>query len=140
MIFLGLFTFAIYKSICDFQTVSANTPFQGRWKQQVSIKNKKNTATFYKIYQDSILFSIANRNQKPINQVIRRDTFLANENRFIGHTYTNQYYLIFLKYDSNQSIKLFKQEVANVEEGLRFDLPQDYESEVSSEWDVYHLN
>jgi hypothetical protein len=52
-----------------------------------------------------------------------RDTFLLDENRFIGHTIQNQYYLIFVKDITPDSITIYKQTISDIQTGMNITIP-----------------
>lgn len=111
-------------------------PFTGVWQRQFEpIPSSLHTAKYF-IYQDSIRYTLTG-NLGQANYVMKRDTFLLENKRFIGHTNANQHYLIFVKYVNNDSIALYKQEVANVAEGMTIEVPDDT-TIANHGWNTYY--
>lgn len=114
---------------------SIDIPFSGDWEREFEtgpgIKHKAN----YHVYKDSIRYKLAgifvNR-----DYVMLRDTFLNKENKFIGHTSDNQYYVLFAKDVSENTVTIYKQEIKNVEEGLKITQPADNTTE-SHGWNTF---
>lgn len=97
-------------------------PFTGEWSRSFEAGPGNTHNASYKIYNDSIRYTIAGTFVNS-DYVMLRDTFLLENNRFIGHTESNVYYLIFVKDVSSSSITVYKQEVASVEEGMSIEVP-----------------
>lgn len=125
-----------YDFIIEPQRQRVEIPFTGKWQRQFEAGPGNLHTVDYLIYQDSIRYTL----DGPIGQanyVLLRDTFLLENNRFIGHTSANQHYLIFVKYENTDSITLYKQEVADIEEGMTVDVP-DANTTANHGWGVYH--
>lgn len=105
-------------------TPKTSIPFQGKWERSFQAgPGNKQTAT-YSIYEDSIRYVLTG----PIGQanyLLSRDTFLLDDNRFIGHTKNNLYYLIFVKTITSDSIHLYKELVTSVSDGMSTPVPSD---------------
>ncbi|MBW7845508.1 MAG: hypothetical protein H3C45_07685 [Bacteroidia bacterium] len=111
-------------------------PFTGNWQRQFEAGPNNVQTSNYLIYQDSIRYIL----EGPIGQanyMLFRDTFIIENNRFIGHTSTNQHYLIFVKNHSSDSISIYKQEVDNVAEGLTVEVP-DESTTANFGWGLYY--
>lgn len=109
--------------------------FTGTWERQFEpVPGNTHTADYF-IYQDSIRYTLTG-NVGNANYVMKRDTFLMKNNRFIGHTNENKYYLIFVKNITDNSLMLYKQEVESINEGLSIDVPADDTTENHS-WNTY---
>jgi hypothetical protein len=99
-------------------------PFNGNWERQFEAgPGNLHTANYF-IFQDSIRYTLSG-SVGNANYVISRDTFLLENNRFIGHTLVNKYYLLFINSTSNDSISIYKQEVSTITEGLSITIPSD---------------
>lgn len=112
-----------------------NIPFVGVWQRQFEVGVGNTHNVNYLIYQDSIRYTLSG----PIgnaNYVILRDTFILTNNRFIGHTTDNNYYLIFVKNINNDSLTLYKQEITDFSEGMSVDAPSDTTS-ANHGWNTY---
>lgn len=115
----------------------ASIPFTGTWERQFNAgPGNPHTAT-YKIYQDSIRYTLTGA-VGTANYVIHKDNYLTLNNRFVGHTPDNQYYLIFVKEHPGDSITLYKQTVANATEGLNISVPADTTTQ-NHGWNTYYL-
>lgn len=109
--------------------------FTGTWERQFEpVPGSTHTADYF-IYQDSIRYTLTG-NLGNADYVMKRDTFLMENNRFVGHTDENQYYLIFVKNLTDDSLTLYKQEVENIEEGLSIGVPADDTTE-NHGWNSY---
>jgi len=105
-------------------TPKASIPFTGIWERSFQAGPGNTQTVTYSIYQDSIKYVL----DGPIGQanyVLHRDTFLLEDNRFIGHTNANSYYLIFVKNITADSIHLYKELVTSVSNGMAIDIPND---------------
>lgn len=97
-------------------------PFEGIWTRQFEAGPGNLHDVKYSIYQDSIRYLLSG----PIgnaNYLMHRDTFLLEDNRYIGHTPESKYYLIFVKNISSDSITIYKQTLESIEEGLTTEIP-----------------
>lgn len=104
------------------QASRAEIPYTGVWKRQFEAGPGNLHTVNYFVYKDSIRYTLSG----PVgnaNYVMHRDTFLTKDNRFIGHTPDDVYYLIFFKNLSTDSITLYKQTVTTVSEGLDVKVP-----------------
>lgn len=111
-------------------------PFTGNWQRQFEAGPGNLHTVNYAIYQDSIHYTLSG-NIGNADYVMQRDTFLLDNNRFIGHTNSNQYYLLFVKHVSNDSIALYKQEVADVPDGMSITVPSDTTT-ANHGWNTYY--
>lgn len=105
-------------------TPKATIPFTGIWERSFQAGPGNMQTVTYSVYQDSIRYVL----DGPIGQanyVLHRDTFLLEDNRFIGHTNANLYYLIFVKSITADSIHLYKELVTSVNNGMTVDIPSD---------------
>ena len=96
--------------------------FDGNWTRQFEVGSGNLHTVLYSIYQDSIRYTLTG----PIgnaNYVMIRDAFKSAENRYVGHTPENKFYVMFAKDVSDQSITIYKQEVSSVDEGLNLPVP-----------------
>lgn len=97
-------------------------PFEGTWTRQFEAGPGNLHDVQYSIYQDSIRYQLSG----PIGNadyVLHRDSFSLENNRFIGHTTDDQYYLLFAKNVTTDSITVYKQTVETLEEGLILPVP-----------------
>ncbi len=111
-------------------------PYTGTWQRQFEAGPGNVHTAGYWIYQDSIRYTLTG----PVGNAdyaMKRDTFLSENNRFIGHTTANQYYLIFVKNVTNDSLSLYKQTVSNVAEGMTIAVPDDATT-ANHGWNTYH--
>ncbi|MCT4582720.1 MAG: hypothetical protein N4A35_14995 [Flavobacteriales bacterium] len=111
-------------------------PFEGKWKRTFEAGPGNTQTVVYSIYQDSIRYTltgpVANSNYNMI-----RDTFLLEDNRYIGHTTDNVYYLIFAKNVVDDSISLYKEIIPNFSAGMSTDVPHDSTTQ-NHGWAVYY--
>lgn len=130
-------------SACDKEEDKVNSlieqiPFVGTWSWQFEAgPGNLHTATYH-IYQDSIRYKLVG-NVGNADYVLQRDTFLKENNRFVGHTDQDIYYLIFAKNITQDSITLYKQVVTSLSEGLTLDVPAN-NTTANHGWNVYHRN
>ncbi len=116
--------------------IKVEIPFTGIWERQFEAGPGNLHTVNYFIYQDSIRYTLSG----PVgnaNYLMQRDTFLIESNRFIGHTNSNQYYLIFTKNVSTDSITIYKQEINDLAEGLSIDEPSDTTTQ-NHGWNTFH--
>ncbi len=124
------------KPVVGPQTQRDEISFTGTWQRQFEAGSGNLHTVDYLIYQDSIRYTLAG----PVGQanyLMQRDTFLLENNRFIGHTSSNQHYFIFVKYENTDSITLYKQEVADVTKGMTIDVPDDTTT-ANHGWGAYY--
>lgn len=99
-------------------------PFTGVWDRKFEAgPGNLHTATYF-IYQDSIRYTLTG----PVgtaDYVLKRDTFIPQYNRFIGHTSSNQYYVLLTKNITTDSITIYKQTIDDLEDGLSIKIPSD---------------
>jgi hypothetical protein len=110
--------------------------FTGKWQRQFEAGPGNPHTVDYIIYQDSIRYTLAG-SVGNADYVMHRDTFLLENNRFIGHTSSNQHYLIFVKQKSNDSIALYKTEIADIAVGMAIEVPDD-NTAANHGWNTYH--
>ncbi|MEM1220723.1 MAG: hypothetical protein AAGH79_17515 [Bacteroidota bacterium] len=112
-------------------------PFPGEWSRQFEAgPGSWHTAT-YQVYEDSIRYLLTG----PVGNadyVMLRDTFLPENNRFIGHTSEGQHYLILVKDSTADSISLYKQKIDEMEEGLAIEVPDAATTE-NHGWNTYYI-
>lgn len=109
--------------------------FTGIWGRQFEPMPGNLHTADYKIYQDSIRYTLTGALGQA-DYVMLKDTFLLENNRFIGHTDT-KHYLLFATHVNNDSITLYKQEVNSVEHGLSIDLPAEDDTN-NHGWNTYY--
>lgn len=112
-----------------------NIPFQGNWVRQFEAGPGNVHDVLYAVYQDSIRYTLSG----PVgnaNYVMLRDTFVLENNRYIGHTPDDQYYVLFVKDINSDNITLYKQPISSVEEGMTVEVP-DAETTEHHGWSVY---
>lgn len=110
--------------------------FTGNWTRQFEAGSGNLHTVLYAIHQDSMRYTLSG----PVGNadyVMLRDTFILEDNRFIGHTPEGQHYLIFVKNISSDSITIYKQEIANVDEGLSIAVPDD-NTTANHGWNIYY--
>lgn len=105
-------------------TAKSIIPFTGIWDRKFEAGPGNLHTAMYSIYQDSIRYTLTGSIGNA-NYVLERDTFIPQYNRFIGHTNSNEYYIMFTKNISNDSITIYKQKVDDFEEGLSIGIPSD---------------
>ena len=109
--------------------------FTGTWSRQFEAgPGKVHTATYF-VYQDSIRYTLTG----PVGQadyVMIRDAYSAADHRFVGHRPDGQHYLVLVKAISEESITLYKQTVADLEEGLARGVPPDNTNQ-NHGWNTY---
>jgi hypothetical protein len=113
-----------------------NIPFEGVWARQFEAGPGNLHDVKYAVYQDSIRYRLTG----PIGNadyVMLRDTFLPEDNRYVGHTPDYQYYLLFAKGISVESVTIYKQKVESMEEGLTTPVP-DANTTANHGWSTYN--
>lgn len=116
-------------------TTPAEIMFTGDWTREFEAGPGNLHTVKYSIYQDSIRYTLSG----PIGSadyVILRDTFLLENNRFVGHTSADLHYLIFVKELGFDSISIYKQEIIDVSTALTIDVPHDT-TVVNHGWNTY---
>lgn len=108
----------------------------GHWARQFEVGAKQLHTAEYFIYQDSIRYTLNGPIGKA-NYLIKRDTFLLETNQFIGHTEENQYYLLFLKNITKDSISIYMQKTNNVVDALQITIPNDTITQ-NHGWNTFH--
>ena len=111
-------------------------PFTGYWQRSFTAGPGNIQTASYFIYQDSIHYTLTG----PIAQedyVIIKDSYIEEDNRFIGHTESFQYYLIFVKNENADSITLYKQSIIDANAGLGISVPNDSTTQ-NYGWNVYY--
>ena len=104
----------------------ATIPFAGIWDRQFEAGTGTgawHTVT-YSIYEDSIRYTLTG----PVGNAdytMLRDTFILEDNRYIGHTNDAVYYLIFTSEITTDSIKVYKEIIPNFETGMSIQIPHD---------------
>jgi hypothetical protein len=114
----------------------ASIPFTGIWERSFNAGPGNPHIATYSIYQDSIRY-VLDGSIGQANYVLQRDTFILNENRFIGHTDANLYYLIFVKNITSDSLSLYKQLVTSVNNGMHMNIPSDTTTQ-NHGWSTYY--
>lgn len=106
----------------DLSENKAKIPFDGHWQRMFEAGAGNPHIVDYIIYQDSIHYSIAGTFGNASYTMVR-DTFIVDDNRFIGHTNEGEIYLVFVKDATDQEITLYKEKLENMDDGLNSDVP-----------------
>ena len=117
-------------------TTKVEIPFEGKWERNFEAGSGNQQTVLYTIYQDSIRYTLTGQIASA-NYNITRDTFLLDNNRFIGHTSDDVYYLIFTKNVTNDSISIYKEIIPNFNAGISLSIPSDTATQ-NHGWGVYH--
>lgn len=115
--------------------IQTEIPFSGVWHRQFEAGPGNDHDVYYRIYQDSIRYTLTG----PVGNadyVLLRDTFLLENNRFIGHTPNDEYYLIFVKEHNSDSLTLYKEAVQSVTDGMYVAVPNDTTTQ-NHGWNTY---
>lgn len=104
--------------------VKAEIPFTGKWTRTFDVGPDNLHTAQYFIYQDSIRYTLVG-SVGNADYLMERDTFILEEQRFIGHTNSNQYYVLFAKDLSADSIMIYKVFVSNFSAAMSFAVPSD---------------
>lgn len=116
-------------------TNGVEIPFQGKWQRQFEAGPGNPHTVSYLIENDKIRYVLTGVIGNADYTMVR-DTFLMENNRFIGHTSDNHYYVLFTKDVSDNHITVYKKEVENVTEGLNEPLPAPDNTE-NHGWNVF---
>lgn len=116
--------------------VKTNIHFEGIWKRTFEAGPGNLHTANYLVYQDNIRYTLSGQVGNA-NYLMERDTFLLKNNRFIGHTNDNTYYLVFVKNVLGDSLTLYKQEVTDVNDGMTIDVPSDTTT-LNHGWNNYY--
>lgn len=111
-------------------------PFVGKWERNFEAGPGNQQTVLYSIYQDSIRYKLTGQVGQA-NYNLIRDTFLVEDNRFIGHTSNNVYYLVFAKSYVSDSLKIYKEIIPNFNTGMNVSVPNDTTTH-NHGWGVYH--
>lgn len=110
-------------------------PFVGEWSRDFTAgPGNIHTAT-YLVEPDEIRYTLTG----PIGNadyVMIRDAFDGSDNRFVGHTDEDKYYLVFVRDITEDSITLYKQEVESLDEGLDTAIPAN-DTTLNHGWNTY---
>lgn len=109
--------------------------FVGTWSRTYPILGNNFVAT-YSIDTSKIIYS--NQGDGPGNSEysITFDSFKESDNRWIGHTTENQYYLIFFKDISESNITIYKQKVNNPNDAQTIEIPSE-DNQENYGWNTY---
>jgi len=110
-------------------------PFTGNWGRQFEAGPGNLHNVNYVIYQDSIRYTLSG-SVGNANYLMIRDYFSLEDNRYIGHTTSNTYYVIFVKNISDNALTIYKQPVTDVAEGLSVEVPMDNNTD-NHGWNTY---
>lgn len=138
LLFIVVFLACSNDDMPNREPMKEKIPFTGLWKREFQAGEGNTHKVFYHIYEDSIRYKLLG----PVgnaNYVMLRDTFLLKDNRFIGHTPSEQYFLIFVKEHKGDSISLYKKKVESVQKGLAENLPESNDTS-NHGWNIYHKN
>jgi len=113
-------------------------PFKGAWSRDFEAGTAGLHTVRYLISQDEIEYKLTGSIGQADYKIIR-DTFLLENNRFIGHRPDNIYYLIFVKDVSEDSISIYKQLISNFNEGMNVAVPSDTSTQ-NHGWSTYFKN
>lgn len=111
-------------------------PFIGNWGRSFELGVDSTQLVFYRVWEDSIQYEM--KGPLNLNYTLKKDTFIANDNRWLGNLHGNPY-VIFVKNVTSDSIAIFKKEVKNKEEALTMLFPSDTAMSRFSPWNVYYL-
>ncbi|MEM8928499.1 MAG: hypothetical protein AAGC45_09860 [Bacteroidota bacterium] len=109
--------------------------FEGTWNRQFEAGPGNWHNVSYKVYQDSIRYTLSG-SVGQANYVLLRDTFMLQDQRYIGHTPQGTHYLIFVKDATDQSITLYKQPIENISEGMTLAVPP-ADTQENHGWNTY---
>ena len=99
----------------------AAMPFLGTWERSFEADKKSHTAT-YVVEPRSIRYKLVG-DVGNADYVIHRDAYSPDEKRFVGHTDKGEYYVVFVRAATDDSITLYKQKVDSLVDGLGLSAP-----------------
>lgn len=108
----------------------------GGWKRDFYPVPDKHHVVKYTFYKDSVHYDLMG-DVVNTNYTLIKDSFISEENRFIGHDRKGDFYVVFVE-NQTDSILLFKEKVISLEEGLKFKKPApDFKENHSQGWNRY---
>lgn len=113
-----------------------DTPnFIGNWERKYDILGSEFTASYF-IDSTQIIYKNEGNGPGNAEYTIQFDSYNEDENRWIGHTEENKYYLIFFKNITSTNITLYKQKVNDPNEAQEIDIPAD-DNNQNYGWNTY---
>ncbi len=114
---------------------STVNPFLGSWSRSFEMGSGMSAKVDYIVSADSIQYVM--NGPMVMKYTIKRDTLIANENKWIG-TKGNEVYVIFTKNKSNDSITLLKMKVDSKLKAIEMKFPSDTARSKFSSWNTYY--
>lgn len=112
---------------------SNQIPFLGTWERSFSMGEATANIT-YTITEENINYGV--KGPMDMSYTIKKDTFIANDNKWIGTSEGDQY-VIFTKNITNKEITLLKLKAKNKQEALQMPFPSDSTRSKFSSWNSY---
>ena len=130
------FGIAACKSSANSENEKVSIPFTGQWERKFNTGPDNVQHVVYSVFDDSIRYTMTGLIQS--DYLLKRDTFILSDNRFIGHDSDDRYFLIFVK-EFGDSLSLYKQEVEDSRAGLSVEFPSDsVEQAHFGGWNTFH--
>lgn len=95
-------------------------PFRGTWSRTFKAGEHEHQAT-YEIENEHIRYTLTGLHTADYEIV--RDEFIARENRFVGHDAIGNYYVIFVRDVSDDSLTLYKKKSIDIDSALAEPVP-----------------
>jgi len=129
LIFLSCSDSTVNQKIHD-----SNIPFLGNWTRSFELGKDSIQHASYRIFKDSIEYEMFGT--MAVKYVIKKDTFIAKDNRWIGKMHDNVY-VIFIKNNNEKTITLLKKQVKDKNEALYMQMPSDTARSHFTSWNIY---
>ena len=110
-------------------------PFLGTWTREFDVGPGSPHVATHVIAPDRVHYKLVG-NLGNADYVVIRDGFSATDNRFVGHTADGEFYVLFARDVSDQSITIYKQEVDGLTAALELAVPPIGTTE-SHGWNTY---
>lgn len=124
LILISLIALFSCKKINVLENKKSEIPFTGNWERSFDAGPGNTHTANYFVFQDSIRYTLQG-SVGNANYLILRDTFIQQDNRFIGHTNLDEFYLLFVKQNASNTINIYKQSISSIAEGLSTQVPSD---------------
>lgn len=114
---------------------TVDIPFKGTWSRAFSMGEGMDQEVSYSISDTEIVYAM--KGSMPMEYSLVMDSFIAEDNRWIGNK-GNDTYVIFVKNITSDSITLFKQKIDTKDAALNMVFPSDTTRSKFTSWNVYH--
>jgi len=118
---------------CSNKKETISDPYLGAWSRSFDLLDSK-AEVIYTFYNDKVQYEM--QGGMSLKYIIKKDTFLINENKWIGNK-DGETYVIFLKDKTDKEFTLLKLKTKDLTSALKMPFPADTAKSNFSSWNTF---